>query len=118
MHGCRVGDAKITKGYNLPAKFVIHTVGPIFGRDKGKEKELLKSCYINSLKLAVENNIRTIAFPNISTGVFHYPIQEATSIAINAVKDFLARNKNQIEKVYFVSFSDQDLNVYKNILNN
>lgn len=114
--GCMKGEAKITKGYNLPAKFVIHTVGPIYGDEGGKESDMLRSCYIMSLALAAENNIKTIAFPNISTGVFRYPIKEAAPIAIAAVKEFLKEEKHQIEKVFFVSFSDEDNEVYKNLL--
>jgi len=116
LGGCKTGEAKITKGYSLPAKYVIHTVGPIYGREKGKEAELLASCYKNSLRLAIEHNIKTIAFPNISTGVYGYPIEEASRIAITTVQKFLEDEKDQIEKVYFVSFSDADLKVYKNLL--
>jgi len=114
--GCETGQAKITKGYNLPAKYVIHTVGPIYGRENGKESELLASCYENSLKLATEHNIRTIAFPSIATGAFGYPIEEATEIAVKTVKDFLAKNSHQIEKVYFVAFSDVVFEAYERLL--
>jgi O-acetyl-ADP-ribose deacetylase len=116
LGGCKTGEAKITKGYKLPAKHVIHTVGPIYGREKGREAELLASCYKNSLKLAAENNLKTIAFPNISTGVYGYPIEEASRVAIDAVRKFLEDEKHTIEKVYFVSFSDADLKVYENLL--
>ena len=91
-------------------------MGPIYGREKGRETELLASCYKNSLKLAADHNLKTIAFPNISTGVYVYPIEEAARVAIAAVKKFLEEEKHQIEKVYFVSFSDTDLKVYKNLL--
>lgn len=117
LGGCLEGEAKITKGYNLPAKYVIHTVGPIYGQENGKEAELLASCYTSSLMLAVENNIKMIAFPNISTGAFGYPIEEASKIALETVKEFLAEEEHQIEKVYFVSFSDLDLKMYENLLN-
>ena len=117
LGGCQVGEAKITKGYNLPAKYIIHTVGPIYGREKGREAELLGNCYENSLKLAVDNDVKTIAFPNISTGVFLYPIEEAAGIAIDTVNKFLKEEKHHIEKVYFVSFSDDDNEVYKRLLN-
>jgi len=116
LGGCKTGEAKMTKGYRLPAKHVIHTVGPIYGREKGKEAELLASCYKNSLKLAAEHNLKTIAFPNISTGVYGYPVEEASRVAIAAVKKFLEEEKHQIKKVYFVSFSDADLTIYKNLL--
>lgn len=113
---CLEGDAKITKGYNLPAKYIIHTVGPVYGLEKGREAELLASCYISSLMLAVDNNVKTIAFPSISTGAFHYPIEEAALIAIATVKEFLAEEKHQIEMVYFVCFSDMDYDVYSELL--
>lgn len=118
LGGCMEGEAKITKGYNLPAKFVIHTVGPIYGNEDGKEADMLQSCYVMSLALAVENNVTTIAFPNISTGIYRYPIKEAAQIAIAAVKEFLAEEKHEIEKVYFVSFKDEDNEVYKQLLKN
>jgi len=116
LGGCQTGEAKITKGYNLPARWVIHTVGPIYGSENGKEADILKSCYTNSLYLAADHDVKTIAFPNISTGVYGYPIEEAAPIAIESVREFLAEEKHQIEKVYFVSFSDLDLKVYENIL--
>lgn len=116
LGGCMKGEAKITKGYNLPAKYIIHTVGPIYGQEKGREAELLASCYKNSLMLAMKYDIQTIAFPNISTGAFGYPIEKASKIAIETVKEFLEEKHLQIEKVYFVSFSDLDLKVYDNLL--
>lgn len=116
LNGCMEGEAKITKGYKLPAKWVIHTVGPIYGNEDGKEADMLKSCYMMSLYLAVDYGVKTIAFPNISTGVYGYPREEAAKIAVDAVREFLAEEEHQIEKVYFVSFSDEDLEIYKNIL--
>lgn len=113
LGGCRTGEAKITKGYNLPAKYVIHTVGPIYNTDRNVEK-LLSNCYTNSLKLAVENNIYSIAFPGISTGVYGYPKKEAARIAIQAVLSFLKNSPKDI-KVIFVSFSEGDFNIYKNL---
>lgn len=110
---CLEGDAKITKGYKLPAKYIIHTVGPVYGLEKGREAELLASCYISSLMLAVDNNIKTIAFPNISTGAFGYPIEDASRIAVDTVRELLTEEAHQIEKVYFVSFCDSDLKIYK-----
>jgi O-acetyl-ADP-ribose deacetylase len=94
---------------------VIHTVGPIYGREHGKEAELLASCYRSRLRLAVEHNIKTIAFPSISTGAYGYPIEEASTIAFNTVRIFMEDGKGQIEKVYFVSFSDADLKIYQNL---
>jgi len=118
LGGCRTGEAKITKGYKLPAKYVIHTVGPIYGRENGREAELLANCYKNSLRLAAENNIQTIAFPSISTGAYGYPIEEASKIAVTTVKEVLDDEKAHIEKVYFVAFSDADLKVYQELLSN
>lgn len=115
LGGCAVGEAKITKGYNLPAKYVIHTVGPVWqGGNKG-EDNLLANCYKNSLRLAVEYKIKTIAFPSISTGAYSFPIERATKIALNTVKDFLTEDL-KIEKVIFVCFSESDFNIYKNQL--
>ncbi len=112
--GCPTGEARITKGYNLPAKFVIHTVGPVCGRDPEKEAELLTSCYLNSLRLAVENKCKTIAFPNISTGIYGYPKKSAADIAVGAVKSFLSKD-NFIQKVYFVCFDEENFHIYKSI---
>ncbi|WP_214473247.1 O-acetyl-ADP-ribose deacetylase [Mesorhizobium sp. dw_380] len=92
LNGCRTGDAKITKGYRLPARHIIHTVGPVWqGGGKG-EAELLASCYVRSLELAAANNCRTVAFPAISTGVYRYPKDEATEIAVGTVNDFIEHN--------------------------
>ena len=115
LEGCRTGQAKITSGYRLPAKHVIHCVGPIWRGGERNEPELLYNCYINSLKLAVENNIRTIAFPNISTGVYGYPKKDAAGIAIQAVKDFLINNID-IEKVIFAVFEEENLQYYNEFL--
>lgn len=117
LGGCKTGEAKITKGYNLPAKFVIHTVGPVWYGGDNNEDELLANCYRNSLELAVENNIKTIAFPAISTGVYHFPLERATRIAVKEVKDFLYQT-DLIEKIYFVCFDEHTYNTYKNILKN
>lgn len=115
LGGCPTGEAKITKGYNLPAKYVIHTVGPVWRGGNYNEDNLLANCYYNSLKIAVEHKIRTIAFPAISTGVYSFPIERATKIAINTVKNFLL-NDMTIEKVIFVCFSKNDYEVYKTLL--
>jgi O-acetyl-ADP-ribose deacetylase (regulator of RNase III) len=116
LGGCNTGDAKITKGYKLPAKYVIHTVGPIYGREGGNEADLLANCYKNSLTLAVAHNVRTIAFPSISTGAYGYPIEMASKIAVTTVKNFLDEKKGYVEKVYFVTFSDIDFKIYQNLL--
>ena len=101
--GLPTGKAVITSGGNLPAKFVIHTVGPIYSRNGGKDAELLANCYINSLELATQNNLKTISFPSISTGAFGYPKHEAAKFASRSVKDFLAENTSitQVNLVFF-----------------
>jgi O-acetyl-ADP-ribose deacetylase (regulator of RNase III) len=112
---CNTGEAVITSGGKLPAKYVVHTVGPVWNGGHKKEPELLANCYTNSLKLAVENNIKTIAFPNISTGIYGYPKREAATVAVTAVKEFLATN-DSIEKVIFVCFDDENLALYRDLL--
>ena len=112
LNGCATGDAKLTKGYNLPAKYVIHTVGPVWHGGNNNEDELLKSCYQRSLEIAVENSIRTIAFPSISTGVYRFPIERASKIAIKTVKDFL-ESHNELEEVIFACFSKFDYDIYE-----
>ena len=104
LNGCPTGDAKITGGYNLPAKFVIHTVGPIWKGDSNKERSLLASCYRQSLQCGVDNGVKTIAFSAISCGSYGFPLAEACNIAINEVSDFLNENK-AITTVYFSCFS-------------
>jgi len=115
LNGCKTGEAKITKGYHLPAKFVIHTVGPVYCDGKHGEPELLSSCYRESLALAVENGVKTIAFPCISTGVFGYPFRKACVIALRTVEDFLQANES-ITKVYMVCFGDNAFERYEAIL--
>jgi O-acetyl-ADP-ribose deacetylase len=115
LGGCKTGEAKITKGFNLPAKFIIHTVGPIYGRENDREKELLAACYHNSLILAQTNNLKTIAFPAISTGVYGYPKEEAAKIAIETVKKFIAVNPNIFKEIIFVAYGEDDYSVYKNL---
>ena len=115
QRSCKTGDAVITTGGNLPAKFVIHTVGPVWNGGKNNEAEKLASCYYNSLKLAVENNLSTIAFPNISTGIYGYPKKEASEIAVKTVTEFL-QNDSSIHKVFFVCFDDENYRLYKDQL--
>lgn len=106
-NGLPTGEAVITHGGDLTAKFVIHTVGPIYGSNKGKDAQLLSDCYVNCLRLAAETNIQTISFPSISTGAFCYPKHEAAQVASQAVEDFLSRNST-VEQVFLVFFSQSD----------
>jgi O-acetyl-ADP-ribose deacetylase len=109
--GLPTGEAVITTAGNLPARFVIHTVGPIYGRHDGREAELLAACYKNSLQLAVENSLHSIAFPAISTGVYGYPLAEAAASASQAIMEFLATD-NLINEVRLVFFKQSDMNVF------
>jgi O-acetyl-ADP-ribose deacetylase (regulator of RNase III) len=112
LNGCKTGDAKLTKGYRLPARYIIHTVGPVWqGGGKG-EAELLASCYRRSLELAAANDCRTVAFPAISTGVYRYPKDEATQIAARTVSTFIEQ-KTMPESVIFCCFDDQMAELYR-----
>ncbi|MBW8522123.1 O-acetyl-ADP-ribose deacetylase [Chryseobacterium chendengshani] len=111
---CKTGEAVITTAGNLPAKYVIHTVGPIWNNDEEKCSQLLANCYRNSLKLAEGLDVKTITFPNISTGVYRFPKDLAAKIAIQEVKNF---NSEIIEKVIFVCFDDENEEIYKKLLN-
>jgi O-acetyl-ADP-ribose deacetylase (regulator of RNase III) len=113
LGGCPTGQAKITKGYNLPAQWVIHTVGPVWHGGARHEDELLASCYRRSLELAVEKGVRTIAFPAISTGVYGFPLERATAIAVGEVRSFLEKNPS-LEKVVFVCFGKHAYEGYLN----
>ena len=115
LGGCRLGEAKITRGYRLPARFVIHTVGPIWRCGKHGESEKLANCYRNSLQLAVENGIKTIGFPAISCGAYGYPIQEAAQIALGTTREFLA-TEERIEKVIFVLWGEEIYEIYRELL--
>lgn len=110
--GCPTGEARITKGYKLPAKFVIHTVGPIWRGGYKDEIEHLRNAYQNSLKLALNNKIETLAFPNISTGVYGFPKNSAADIAVRVVKDYISKNKYP-KKVIFVCFDEENYEIYK-----
>lgn len=110
--GCRTGEAKITGAYNLPCKYVIHTVGPIWHGGNNGEEELLKNCYINSLELAMQYGIRTIAFPSISTGVYSYPIEKASMVAVEAVFDFVGKHPGQFDLIEWVCFGGNTLRYY------
>jgi len=111
LNGCETGKAKITKGYKLPAKYVIHTVGPIWHGGNNNEDQLLASCYRNSLQLAVENGIRTIAFPSISTGAYRFPVRRAARIAMQEISGFLEEN-GSIDKVFMVCFDEGTMEAY------
>jgi len=114
---CATGEAVITTGGMLPTPFVIHTVGPVWSGNKPEEKdELLTNCYKNSLTLAVKNELSVVAFPNISTGVYHFPKDRAAKIAINAVKAELEKNKS-IKEVIFICFDEENYQLYADILN-
>ena len=110
-NGCRTGEAKITKGYNLKARHVIHTVGPVYSDGRQGEPELLAACYRNSLALAVENGLKTIAFPLISTGVYGYPLEEATPIALREIKAFLETHPDFV-RVIVACFSRKAYDLY------
>ncbi len=113
--GCKTGEAVITSGGKLPAKYIIHTVGPVWRGGNEMEAEKLSNCYRNSLELAVRHGIKSIAFPNISTGVYSFPKQSAAIIAINTVKEFLT-NDHQIDSVQFVCFDQENFNLYNGLL--
>ncbi|MES1214288.1 MAG: O-acetyl-ADP-ribose deacetylase [Bacteroidota bacterium] len=113
--GCKVGQAVITTAGNLPSKFVIHTVGPVWNGGKQNEREKLADCYRNSLELAVQNNCATIAFPNISTGIYRFPKDEAAQIAVNMIMKFITETE-KIEKIIFVCFDDENYGYVKSEL--
>ena len=112
LNGCATGDAKITKGYRLPAKHVIHTVGPVWSGGNHQERELLASCYRRSLEIAAENKLRSIAFPNISTGIYHFPKEEAARIAVAEVKEFIKKTPFP-EEIIFCCFDQENYALYQ-----
>lgn len=113
LGGCKTGQAKVTKAYNLPCEYVIHTVGPIWNGDEANEAELLANCYYNSMMLAAEKGIRTIAFPSISTGVYHFPVQLAARIAVHTIARFVEENAGKIDMIEWVLFDDHTYMVYE-----
>jgi O-acetyl-ADP-ribose deacetylase (regulator of RNase III) len=114
LNGCETGKAKITKGYNLPAKYVIHAVGPVFRDGKHNEAELLASAYRESLRLAAENNCKSIAFPNISTGVYNFPKREAAEIAIGTCQEFLDNYDGEMQ-IIFVCYDNVNYMIYQEL---
>ncbi len=114
LGGCETGEAKLTMGYNLPAKYIIHTVGPVWRGGNHSEEELLASCYRRSLELAQEKGFKSIAFPNISTGVYRFPKELAARIAVQTVRSFLEKY-SQIE-VSFYCFDEENYNIYQELL--
>ena len=112
LHGCKTGEAKITKGYKLPAKYVIHTPGPIWRGGQHHEAELLANCYTNSLQLALDNSCKTVAFPSISTGVYHFPLEQAAAIAVKTIHTYCAAHP-QFDTIYMVCFDDRTWAAYQ-----
>lgn len=113
LNGCATGEAKITKAYNLPCNYVIHTVGPIWNGGRSREEELLAGCYFNSMKLAMDNGIRSVAFPSISTGVYSFPVELAAKIAVRTVNRFLKDNVEKFDLVKWVLFDSNTESVYE-----
>lgn len=113
LGGCKTGQAKITKGYNLPCDYVIHTVGPVWNGGNKNEAELLANCYYNSMKVAMEHGIRSMAFPSIATGIYHFPVELAAKIAVGTVKRFLDENEGAFDLVEWVLFDDATEKVYE-----
>jgi len=116
LNGCETGKAKMTKGYKLPARHVIHTVGPVWNGGGSKEEDLLYNCYYNSMLAAKSNCLRTIAFPNISTGIYRFPKQKAAETALMAVNDFLTGYPDEIETVYFVCYDEENYKIYQSLV--
>lgn len=113
--GCPTGRSVITKGYNLPASHVIHTVGPIYG-GAGRDEALLRGCYRESLELAAKNNLRSIAFSGISTGVYGYPSRDAARVACDTVRTYLDENKSSLWRIIFVTFDQKDIDAYNEMI--
>ena len=115
LRGCRTGEAKITRGHRLPAKHVIHTVGPVYGEEQGREAELLASCYRESLTLARQHGCKSVSFPSISTGAYGYPLEEASRIALKTIREFIGEHPDALETVEIVTFSERDHRVYRQV---
>lgn len=112
LHGCRTGEARITGAYRLPCQYVIHTPGPVWRGGRYKERELLSSCYRSCLELAVEKGVRRIAFPSISTGVYHFPVEEAAGIAVRTARKFAREHPGKLELVEWALFDDRTWQIY------
>ena len=115
LNGCETGEAKITEGYNLPARYVIHTVGPVWHGGGNGEAELLGACYRNSLMLAEKHGLKSIAFPSISSGIYGYPLEEAAAVAIESVKS-MGDSLKSIERIIFCCYSERALAIYRELL--
>lgn len=113
LGGCKTGQAKLTKGYNLPCDYIIHTVGPVWNGGKKNEEELLANCYHNSMKVALDNGIRRIAFPSIATGIYRFPVDLAAKIAVRTVARFLSENEDKFDLVEWVLFDENTEKIYK-----
>lgn len=113
LHGCRTGEAKITGAYKLPCKYVIHTVGPVWRDGNHGEPELLANCYRNSLRVAADHGIRTVAFPSIATGVYHFPVPLAAQIAVRTVREFLKEHPDKLDVVMWVLFDEHTEKIYQ-----
>lgn len=116
LNGCETGEAKITSAYKLPCKYIIHTVGPIYRGGNSGEPQLLENAYKNSMKVALQNKIRTIAFPSISTGIYSYPLEQAAEIAIKTVNDFYLEHQNEFDCIRFVLFDERTKQAYDNAI--
>ena len=116
LNGCETGEAKMTSAYDLPCKYVIHTVGPIWRGGKRNEAALLAGCYRNSLELAAAHSIRSVAFPSISTGVYGYPVKEAAEVAVKTVKDFVERHPGAFDLVEWVLFDQRTYDAYEGVM--
>lgn len=116
LGGCNTGEAKLSPGFQLPAKYVISTVGPVWGQPYEEKEKLLRSCYMNSLQLAMEKGFRTVAFPSISTGVYGYPVEKAAKVAMEAMREFRRAHPEAFTHVYMVNFSEADRAIYQRAL--
>jgi O-acetyl-ADP-ribose deacetylase (regulator of RNase III) len=113
LHGCDTGDAKLTGAYDLPCKYVIHTVGPVWGGGNRGEAELLANCYKNSLRVALENGIRSVAFPSISTGAYRFPLEKAAQIAVSTVRVFAEEHPDKLDLVEWILFDKRTFDAYE-----